>query len=211
MKLTDVNSSTAGTQSADSSWRTGTSRGVQTRVRMTDALLSLLASGCDIPTARDVAQEAQVSLRLVFYHFADMESLYDAAAAALITRHARSVKPVGSHGPLDERVNRTSRRCAALHESLLRLRRATRTLAPSAGRLAARFERLDSECRRALETTFAPELSCTCPGAGALLDALDAASSWEVWDRLRGPQALGVRSARLAMSATLSALLRAAG
>lgn len=209
MKRTDLNFPIAGTHTVGSYSRTGTNRGAQTRVRMTDALLSLLASGCEIPTARDVAGEARVSLRLVFYHFADMESLYDAAAAALITRHARALKPVGPEGPLEERVGQTVRRGAALHEALLRLRRAARTLAPSAGRLAARFESLDSAWRVALQTTFAPELSGPCPAAGAPLEAVDAASSWEVWDRLRGPQALGVHSARSAMAATLLALLQA--
>lgn len=208
MMLTDVNFATIGMERVDASRRTRTDRGAQTRVRITHALLSLLAAGCAPPTARDVAQEAQVSLRLVFYHFDDMERLYDAAAATLITRHARSLKPVGPDGPLDVRVDQTVRRGAALHESLLRLRRATRTLAPRADCLAARFETLDSEWRLTLETTFAPELSGPFPGAGAQLEALDAASSWEVWDRLRGPQALGVRNARLAMAAMLSALLR---
>lgn len=189
-----------------------TALGARTRVRITDALLSLLVeSGGTPPTAQDVATEALVSLRLVFYHFSEMENLYDVAAAALIARHYPSQNPVDAEKLLAERVDGTVRRRSALHEDLLPLRRAARTLTPSSGRLVARLADLDAALRRALAVTFAWELAAQRTSATGLLETLDAASSWEMWDRLRGPQSLGVRRARSVMAATVSAILRGPG
>ncbi|HEV7761595.1 MAG TPA: hypothetical protein VGO78_21460, partial [Acidimicrobiales bacterium] len=47
--------------------------------------------------------------------------------------------------------------------------------------------------------------------SGDLLDALDAAASWEAWDRLRSAQHLSIAAARRVMATTLSALLSAPG
>ena len=51
-------------------------RGERNRAAIVDALLSLLEDGVLRPSARQVAERAGVSLRAVFQHFDDMESLY---------------------------------------------------------------------------------------------------------------------------------------
>ncbi len=53
-------------------------RGERTRRKVAEALISLLEEGDTQPTAKLIAQRADVSLRLVFHHFEDMDALYRA-------------------------------------------------------------------------------------------------------------------------------------
>lgn len=52
------------------------SRGEQSRRRIVAALMALVREGVITPTAEAVAARADVGLRTVFRHFADMETLY---------------------------------------------------------------------------------------------------------------------------------------
>ena len=51
-------------------------RGARNRDALVDALLGLLEDGIPKPTAREIAERAGVSLRTVFAHFDEVESLY---------------------------------------------------------------------------------------------------------------------------------------
>ena len=55
-------------------------RGERNRDAIVDALLELLAEGETSPSSREIAQRAGVSLRTVFQHFDDIDTLYAAVA-----------------------------------------------------------------------------------------------------------------------------------
>src|SRR3989304_5263636 len=55
-------------------------RAARTRDAVVEALLTLIEEGDLRPTAQRVAEHARVSLRSVFQHFRDLESLFAAAA-----------------------------------------------------------------------------------------------------------------------------------
>jgi hypothetical protein len=58
-----------------------------------------------------------------------------------------------------------------------------------------------------LKATFAPELSrLPATVRGEYLGAMDAAASWDVWDRLRSTSGFPVRGARRVVSLVLEAL-----
>jgi len=61
-------------------------RGQRTRRNVAEALMELLREGDQEPTARAVAQQAGVSLRLVFHHFTEMDDLYHFVAALQLRR-----------------------------------------------------------------------------------------------------------------------------
>src|SRR5437870_4843088 len=63
-----------------------TARGQRTRAAVVDALLALLEEGDLRPPAPRIADRAGVSLRSVFQHFADRETLFAAVAAAQLER-----------------------------------------------------------------------------------------------------------------------------
>ena len=96
-------------------------------------LIALLEEGDAQPTARRIAERAGVSLRLVFHHFDDLESILGAAVEIQEQRHWRRLRPVDPTLPVDERVAR--RRAPARpgvpgHGSGATIGRAARSAAP---------------------------------------------------------------------------------
>lgn len=178
-----------------------------TRRRIANALVALLRDGRSSPTAHDVAQRASVSVRLIFYHFNDMESLYDMAMGIQLERHWVEMCPVSPDLGMPERVERTVKQRAKLFEAIAPIRRAVGALTLASPAVGARLADADAVLRSRLKETFSLELAHADRQRGALLDALDAAASWEAWDRLRRNQGLSANGARNAMARTLGSLL----
>jgi AcrR family transcriptional regulator len=51
-------------------------RAERARASIAEALLSLIDEGDLQPTANRIAERAGISLRLIYHHFGDLESLY---------------------------------------------------------------------------------------------------------------------------------------
>ena len=185
-------------------------RGARTRRALAEALISLLEEGVVQPTARQIAERAGVSLRLVFHHFDDVESILRDAVRIQEQRHWHHVRPVASTLPLNERVTRVVRQRALVFGATAPVRRSAEHLTPSSPTVVAELTRGREGLRVQLQSTFAPELATRRPGeARVLLDALDVATSWETWEQL---ERLG-RSAptrRRTMEALTRAVLSAA-
>ncbi len=182
-------------------------RGERTRQRLAEAVITLLEAGDPAPTARAVAAEAGVSLRLVFHHFKDMDAVYDEVVNLQIRRHWTSMQPPNPKLALAERITRTVRARARLYEAVTPVRRGTFTMAAGSESVAVHLKRANDYTRSLLEQTFAPELAAAGHDAKDLLEALDAAASWEAWERLRAVQQLGPTSARRVMKNTMTALI----
>src|SRR4051794_7539538 len=67
-----------------------TARSQRTRDSVVEALLDLLNAGNPRPTAREIAEQAGVSLRSVYVHFDDLEDLFLAATG----RHLERILPL---------------------------------------------------------------------------------------------------------------------
>ena len=186
-------------------------RGERTRQRLAEAVITLLEAGDPAPTARAVAAEAGVSLRLVFHHFKDMDAVYDEVVNLQIRRHWTSMRPPNPALPLAERITRTVRARARLFESVAPVRRGAFTMGAGSEKVAVHLKRANDYTRALLCQTFAPELAAAGGDAKDLLEALDAAASWETWERLRAVQRLGPTTARRIMKNTMAALIDAAG
>src|SRR5688572_21525079 len=78
-------------------------RGERAREAIAGALLEALRAGDPAPTAPAVAKRAGVSLRLVFHHFKDMESVWRMAAARQIAR-LHELGRVAAGGSTKERI-----------------------------------------------------------------------------------------------------------
>jgi TetR/AcrR family transcriptional regulator, regulator of autoinduction and epiphytic fitness len=182
-------------------------RGERTRQRVAEALISLLEEGGATPTAKSVASRAGVSVRLVFHHFDDMESLYRMVMAVQARRHWSTVREVRADLPLGVRIDRTVAQRAKLFDAIGPVRRAGVALAGRRADIAEAIAETDGLLRAWEQSTFALELR----GAGRerrdLLDAIDAAASWEAWERLRHGQGLSVSASRRVMARTLTGLL----
>ncbi len=184
-------------------------RGEQTRARIADALIDLMTENTLPPTAKEVAARAGVSVRLVFHHFEDMDALHRAVARAQFDRHWRGLRPVPDDLTLGQRIDRTVLQRARLFDAVAPVRRQAFLLAVRHQGIAQSLDLTDKLLRDRLEETFADELQAAGGGRRDLLAAVEVASSWETWDRLRRAQGLSGAAARRVVARTLRALLGA--
>jgi AcrR family transcriptional regulator len=182
-------------------------RGERTRRQLAEALISLLEDGVGEPTAREVSARAGVSLRLVFHHFDDMEQLLRTAVAVQADRHWSRLRPVDPSLPAEERVAQVVRQREALFEAISPVRRAAARVEAGSPTVAAELSNARLALRRALEKVFSSELEAAGSERGELLDALEAATSWEGWEQLRRRMGLAPTAARRVVTRTVFSLL----
>lgn len=162
-----------------------TLRSLRTREAIVDATIGLLEDGDLRPTAPRVADRAKVSVRSVFQHFDDLESLHASVAERLVERVAVLVLPVAPELPLDVRLDHFVHQRALLLEAVTPIRRAADVHGPFSTEITARLRDGQAFLRDELVRTFEPELHAAGAERDDLLDCLDAALSWGTWEALR--------------------------
>ncbi len=164
-------------------------RGIKAREAIAEALIDLLHEGVKRPTARQLAERAGVSLRLVFHHFEDMESILRSAVEIQVKRHWQKLEPVAPDGHLADRVKDTVRGRGQLYEAIAPVRRAAGLAAGRSQTLARELEAARRMLRSQLRHTFSPEIAAHGSDTAAVqrdvLDVLEVATSFETWDHLR--------------------------
>jgi len=180
-------------------------RGERTRAAIVDALLTLLEAGGGPPTARDVAQQAGVSLRSVFQHFADMESLYASCVERQHERLEAFGGPVDPALPRHERVHEFVALRARLYERIAPVRRVAVVLALNSPVLTAGLTAADADHHRAVMASFAPELAGR--QQRERLAAVEVATSFDTWDHLRRRQRVSVAAAERVVETLVRAAL----
>ncbi|HLI79305.1 MAG TPA: TetR/AcrR family transcriptional regulator [Candidatus Binataceae bacterium] len=183
-------------------------RGERARAAVLDAILDLLQEGDLKPTAERVADRAGVSLRLVFHHFSDLESLYGAAADRQSERLRPLVKRIPSEGAFEDRLEAFLRQRVRLWEKITPVRRASLLLEPFSKAIGVRLQDARRIAREEAAAVFRPEIENFLRTDRAdVVAAVDAASAWQTWEVLRRHQKLPIESARRVIARTLSALL----
>lgn len=182
-------------------------RGERTRRRVAEALAALLDEGDPAPTAKAVANRAGVSVRLVFHHFEDMESLYRSVLSLQASEYWDAVRSVPADRSVDDRVDQTVQQRAKLFDAIGAVRRAGTTFGARQPEIAEELAASDTRLRSWLEDTFGPELRAAGRDRRELLSALDTAASWEAWDRMRRTERLSAAASRRVMARTLRSLL----
>jgi len=162
-----------------------TLRSLRTREAIVDATIALLDDGDLRPTAPRIAEQAGVSVRSIFQHFADLESLHAAVAERLAVRLTALVLPISPELPLGDRLDRFVQQRGTLLEAVTPIRRAADIHGPFSSEITARLRDGQAFLRLEVERTFAPELDAAGEERQDLLDALDACLSWGTWDGLR--------------------------
>jgi AcrR family transcriptional regulator len=173
-------------------------------------MLSLIDEGSLRPTARDVSERAGVSLRSVFQHFQDLESLFAAASDRQVERLtpllAERVEPTL---PFDERVMRFAESRSRLLEAVSPVRRAVLLQAPFSPELARRMRWSHQVSGEAVCRTFGPELAALPDDTrNKAAPALRLATDWYAWETLRVHEGLNADQAREVMAHTIRTLLR---
>lgn len=168
-------------------------RSARSRAAVVDAVLDLLRERGEQPSAQEIADRAGVSLRTVFRHHDDMESL-------LATALAHQMERVGHlYADLDRMpVTPFVARRAALFEEIAGVRRAGirhDEVAVIRQGLTESHDRLRAQAASAFGID------------GLVLDAVDMATSWAAWDALRRDQGLSVEDASTVMVHVVTRLL----
>jgi len=182
-------------------------RSERSRHAIVTAFFELIGGGNPQPTAQQVAAQAGVGLRSVFRHFEDMESLYaelnervQAAALPLLR------DPPGA-GTVEQRALEIVRHRSAFFEALSPFKRSGDIVRHRSVFLQRQHVGVVRELRERLLRGL-PELAAA---PDAVTDALDAALSFEIWDRLRRDQRLSRERATEALNTVALALLARMG
>jgi TetR/AcrR family transcriptional regulator of autoinduction and epiphytic fitness len=184
-------------------------RAERARASIAEALLSLIDDGDLQPTANRIAERAGISLRLIYHHFGDLESLYQEASRIQFKRLMERFVPVPPDLPYAERLTAFVEQRARIYEWQTPVRRSaminehgseTLQQARSFGTTAARLE---------FEKVFATEID-RIPGdeRPVALDALALLAGWPAWDELR-TSGRTVEQATAAVAHGVTVLLRA--
>lgn len=168
-----------------------------------EALYDLIGEGVLDPTAQQVAARAGVGMRTVFRRFSDKERLFAEMDARLSAEALPLLRAAAAPGTLRERAAAMVARRAALFERIAPYKRAGNVKRWRSPFLADRHLLLVRVLRADLRQSL-PEIR---RAPAALGDALELATSFEAWDRLRSEQRLAPARARAAVERIVSALL----
>jgi len=157
--------------------------------------VGLVGDGILEPTAQQVAARAGVGIRTVFRRFSDMESLL-AEMGARVEAEALPLLVGGRpKGDLTERARALGGQRVAFFERIAPYKRAGNLKRWRSPVVRDRHARLVRALRADL-MRWLPELRHAPAG---LADALDLATSFEAWDRLRTEQRLARERAQAAV------------
>lgn len=162
-------------------------RALRTRAAIVDATILLVEQGDLRPTAPRVAEAAAVSVRSIFQHFDDLETLHAAVADRLLERVALLVVPVDAALPLADRVAVLTHQRSLLLEAVTPIRRAAAVHGPFSTEITDRLRDGHEFLRAEVASVFAPELGRVPEGPERtlVLDALDVVFAWGTWEGLR--------------------------
>jgi len=184
-------------------------RGERNREAVIDAILDLIMEGNERPTTTEIAERSGVSVRSVFRHFDDVESLY----AAAVDRHQERMLPMWhldtSPGPLEDRLDRLVTHRARLYDAMGTVRRVAERLRRTSPIIDGRLRYSQQVLVDQLELLFEPELSALdVADRRSLLDALEVGTSWYAWVALRDVQGCSNARATAALGRVAASLLR---
>jgi len=177
-------------------------RSARTRRAIVDALRSLHHDGDLLPTAPRVAERAGVSVRTVWQHFDDLETLLVEAGERDLEIAMTFVTPIDPGLPLRARIEQLIDQRTRMYEEMAPVWRAARLKAPFSPQIRLNRDRMVRLGRQQLASVFAAELDAV-PN---LLSALEVATGWAAWECMRTELELDVPAARAAVELTVRRL-----
>ena len=184
-----------------------TARSIRTRAAIVEACVELLEDGDLRPTAPRIAEQAGVSVRSIFQHFGDLETLFGAVGARVAARLALLVTPIDPTGPLEERIAAFVCQRSEINEEVRPMLIAASIHAPTLDTVNVHFETGYEFYRQQVREVFAPEIAAAGDDGEALADLVHVASMWSTWDALRSYERRTPEACSAMLEATLRLLL----
>lgn len=166
-------------------------------------MLELVREGTIAPTAEEVAQRANVGLRTVFRRFKDMESLYAEMSVAIRDKVAPIIDEEPTHEDWRKNFAQLVERRLRVYEIIMPYRVAADALRLQSDVLLTRHRQIVREERERLISALPPFLLEDI----TLIEALEAALSFDMWNQLRDDQKLDVSHATRVIFRMVSRLL----
>jgi len=177
-------------------------RSERSRKKIVDALFELVGEGHAMPTAKQVADRAELGIRTVFRHFDDMDNLFEQMHERLRTEIATLTHFEIPKGPTHERLDELVRLRWQLFERISPWWKAAEAQRSRSPYLTRTRQSLAPKMRNNL-FAWLPEFKALPTD---LTDALELAISPEAWHRLRVEQKLSVKRASVATRRAVFAL-----
>ncbi len=181
-------------------------RAAETRRKIIEAAKLMIAETSEAPTVVGVAKRADVSVRSVFQHFRDVQSLFVTVVDAVRGDLALPEAPSSSQ-PVAARVETMVRDLALIYDKVVPLKVAAGQFATHPALIERSLE-VKQQVRAATFEIFAPEFAkLSEPAREELADAIGAALSLDAWTVLRRRDKLSLDRAIAVWKLTLTALL----
>ena len=181
-------------------------RAAETRRKIIAAAKAMITETSVAPTVVGVAKRADVSVRSVFQHFHDVESLFVTVLDSIRADLVLPELPSASR-PLAARIEDVVKAFAGLFDKVVPLRVAAGQFVDHPA-LIERSQQARKELREATFVVFAPEFATLSEQAREqLADAIGAALSLDAWIVLRRRDGLSLERAMAVWRLTLTALL----
>lgn len=175
-------------------------RSARTRRAIVDALRSLHHDGDLRPTAPRVAERAGVSLRTVWQHFTDLETLLVEAGRRDYEIAMRYVIPIDTNAALPRRLQELVVQRGRMYEALAPVWRAAMLQEPFSPQIRRNRDRLLSAARDQLTRVLGRELDALpADRRDATFAALQVATGWSTWESLRRDLEMSVEAAEQAV------------
>ena len=182
-------------------------RAAETRRKIIAAATAMITETSTAPTVVAVAKRADVSVRSVFQHFGDVESLFVTVVDSIRQDVVLAPPPAPTSGPMADRIGQLVTGFADVFDRVVPLRVAAGQFANHPG-LIERGQQAKQELRDATQQAFAPDFAHLPEQVREeLLDAIGAALSLDAWIVLRRRDGLSFDRAKAVWRLTLSALL----
>jgi len=188
-----------------------TARAVRTRDALVDATIALVEEGDLRPTAPRIAERAGVSVRSVFQHFDDLETLFTAVGARMVERLAELMRPIDPSAPLAHRAGAFVRQRCRVNEAGSPINRAALVHLPTSEVIGRQFRAGHSFVAAHVAEVFAPELAESGAHREGLLATLITACSWSTWNVMRALEEASVPEASAKVVAMAELALAGAG
>ncbi len=166
-------------------------RSEDSKRRIVSAMLELVREGRMAPTAEEVANRAEVGLRTVFRRFKDMESLYAEMSVAINEKVDSIIDGSTDAHSWQENLKQMVHRRLRVYEVIMPYRVAAEALKFQSTVLLNRHMDIVREERRRLVGILPKGLLDDRP----LIEGLEAALSFDMWNQLRNDQRLSAQEA----------------
>ena len=184
-------------------------RSERTRGAVAEAMLDCLQEGILRPSAKQVAERAEVSTRAVFRHFENMDSLFEQVCELQIERVDRQLPLIVEEGTLDERIQSLVANSIARNQITSPVRRAAILTEPFSKQLRDRYAWFRSVLRRQVRASLASELDALDETARRdIVAAVAALLSFGYCEELKSHEKLSTAATRRVICSTIKGLLQ---